>query len=160
MKNIYFDYYKGKFCKVKVLADEKGVLSISFVKKTFKPKPNKITCWALKEIEEYFNKKRKKFAFPVSYEFKGFQKKVMDYIKKIPSGKVFSYQEVAKGIGKEKAARAVGQALKNNPLPIIYPCHRIIRKDGSLGGFAGGLKVKENLLKLEGFINGKPSFFV
>lgn len=156
----YFDFYKTPFCKIKVMADEKGVNSIIFVKKISKPNPNKFTNWALKELDLYFKKGNSKFTFPVSFQFKGFQKKVMDFIKRIPYGKVCSYEDVAKGIGSMRAFRAVGQALKRNPLPILFPCHRVIRKDRSLGGFSGGLKVKENLLKLEGFINEKPSSFV
>ncbi|MEJ5165462.1 MAG: methylated-DNA--[protein]-cysteine S-methyltransferase [Thermoanaerobaculia bacterium] len=156
----YYDFYKAPFCKIKIVADEKGVSSIVFVKNISKPNPNKITRWALKEIDLYFKKGNLKFTFPVSFQFKGFQKKVMDFIKKIPYGSVCSYEDVAKGIGNKRAFRAVGQALKRNPLPILFPCHRIIRKDGSLGGFTGGLKTKENLLKLEGFINEKPSSFV
>lgn len=161
MKNIYFDFYKTPFCNLKIVADEKGVFSISFVKKISRPKPNIITKRAKEELNSYFSKKIKSFTFPVSFKFTGFQKKVMDFIKKIPYGKVYSYKEVAKGIGNKNSSRAVGQALKNNPLPIIFPCHRVIKSDGTLGGFAGGLKVKENLLKLEGFeINDKPFRFV
>lgn len=160
MKDNFFDFYNASFCKIKVMADEKGVKSISFVKNISKSNPNKITRWALRELDLYFKGKNTEFTFPVSFEFKGFQKKVMDYIKNIPYGKVCSYEDVARGIGKKRASRAVGQALKRNPLPVLFPCHRVIRKDGSLGGFSGGLKIKENLLKLEGFINAKPSLFV
>ena len=68
---------------------------------------------------------------------------------KIPIGQTRSYQWVAKMIGKPKAVRAVGQALKKNPFPLIIPCHRVVREDGSLGGYAGGTKKKEMLLRLE-----------
>ena len=68
---------------------------------------------------------------------------------KIPIGQTRSYQWVAKKIGKPKAVRAVGQALKKNPFPLIIPCHRVVREDGSLGGYAGGTKKKEMLLRLE-----------
>lgn len=161
MKDIYYDYYKSKFCILKVLSDEKAVICIKFVKKVQKSKPNKITKLAIKEIEGYFNHKIKNFTFPVSKNFKDFQKLVLNYIKKIPYGKVKTYKDVAKGCGKDKAYRAVGQVLKRNPIPLYFPCHRVLKTDGSLGGFAGGLKLKENLLKLEGFkINGPTSKFV
>lgn len=68
----------------------------------------------------------------------------------IPYGETRSYRWVAEQIGRPQAQRAVGQALGRNPVPIIVPCHRVIRSDGSLGGFGGGLDVKETLLRLEG----------
>ena len=82
-----------------------------------------------------------------------FQLKVWNYLKKIPKGKVKTYLEVAKGIGKPKAFRAVANAVGKNPYPPKIPCHRVIRSDGSLGGYsgAGGIKTKINLLKKEGF---------
>lgn len=79
-----------------------------------------------------------------------FQQKVLRATSAIPRGKVSTYQCIAKQIGKPKAARAVGRALANNPFPLIIPCHRVIRSDGSLGGYQGGLKMKRALLKKEG----------
>ena len=80
-----------------------------------------------------------------------FQLKVWNYLKKIPKGKVKSYLEVAKGIGKPKAFRAVANAVGKNPYPPLIPCHRVIRSDGSLGGYSGkgGIKEKRRLLFLE-----------
>ena len=78
-----------------------------------------------------------------------FTRKVLNDTRKIPFGKTTTYGEIAKRIGHPKASRAVGQALGANPLPIIIPCHRVIRKDKSLGGFAYGLKWKKILLTLE-----------
>jgi methylated-DNA-[protein]-cysteine S-methyltransferase len=80
-----------------------------------------------------------------------FQLKVWNYLKKIPKGKVKSYLEVAKGIGKPKAFRAVANAVGKNPYPPLIPCHRVIRSDGSLGGYSGkgGIKEKRRLLLLE-----------
>lgn len=78
-----------------------------------------------------------------------FQKKVYQIVKTIPYGEVRSYQWVAEKIDKPRAARAVGQALKKNPWPIIIPCHRVIRKDGSLGGFSAGAAKKFSLLNAE-----------
>jgi len=68
---------------------------------------------------------------------------------KIPLGQTRSYKWVAQAIGKPKAVRAVGQALKNNPFPLIIPCHRVIKEDGALGGYAGGKNTKKTLLSLE-----------
>jgi methylated-DNA-[protein]-cysteine S-methyltransferase len=80
-----------------------------------------------------------------------FQLKVWNYLKKIPKGKVKSYLDVAKAIGKPKAFRAVANAVGKNPYPPLIPCHRVIRSDGSLGGYSGkgGINEKRRLLFLE-----------
>ena len=79
-----------------------------------------------------------------------FTQKVLKELRKVPWGDVKTYGWLAKKIGKTGAARAVGQALKRNPIPIIIPCHRIIRDDGTIGGFSMGVNIKERLLALEG----------
>ena len=81
-----------------------------------------------------------------------FQLKVWNYLKKIPRGKIKTYSEVAKAIGKPLAVRAVANAIGKNPLAPQIPCHRVIRSDGSLGGYSGkgGIKTKKLLLKKEG----------
>ncbi len=81
-----------------------------------------------------------------------FQLKVWNYLKKIPRGKVKTYSEVAKAIGKPLAVRAVANSIGKNPLAPQIPCHRVIRSDGSLGGYSGkgGVKTKRLLLKKEG----------
>ena len=83
-----------------------------------------------------------------------FQVKVWRYLKKIPVGSTKTYSEVAKAIGKPLAVRAVANAIAKNPYPTQIPCHRIIRSNGSLGGYSakGGLKTKKKLLKKEGII--------
>ena len=82
-----------------------------------------------------------------------FQLKVWSYLKKIPKGKIKTYAQVAKAIGKPKAVRAVANAIGKNPFPPKIPCHRVIRSDGKLGGYSakGGIKTKKKLLKNEGF---------
>ena len=81
-----------------------------------------------------------------------FQLKVWEFLKKIPKGSVKTYADVAKGIGKPKAVRAVANAIAKNPFPPRIPCHRVIRSNGSLGGYSGkgGVKTKAILLKREG----------
>ena len=79
-----------------------------------------------------------------------FSAKVLKQACKIPRGKVATYSGLAAKLGKPRAARAVGTALANNPFPIIIPCHRVVRADGSLGGFGGGLRMKRELLHREG----------
>jgi len=80
-----------------------------------------------------------------------FQLKVWNYLKKIPKGKVKSYKDVAKAIGKPLAVRAVANAIGKNPYPLKIPCHRVIRSDGTLGGYSGkgGIQQKRHLLKTE-----------
>jgi len=79
-----------------------------------------------------------------------FTQKVLTIVRQIPYGVVYSYGEVAEMLGDKKKARAVGQALRKNPFPIIIPCHRVIKGDRTLGGYTGGLRLKRWLLQNEG----------
>jgi len=79
-----------------------------------------------------------------------FQQRVLRAVSAIPYGQVRTYQFIAKQIGNPKAARAVARALATNPFLLVIPCHRVIRSDGKLGGYRGGLKMKRRLLKSEG----------
>ena len=101
------------------------------------------------QLTAYENKTLK--TFNLNYLFKGtdFQKKVWNALTEIPYGETLSYQELAIKIGHPKAARAVGQACNRNPIGIIVPCHRVIGTDHRLTGYAGGLELKEKLLKHE-----------
>lgn len=101
------------------------------------------------QLMAYENKTLK--SFNLNYLFKGtdFQKKVWNALTEIPYGETMSYQELAIKIGHPKAARAVGQACNRNPIGIIVPCHRVIGSDHRLTGYAGGLELKEKLLKHE-----------
>ena len=102
-------------------------------------------------LKAYFSGER--VDFPELLDLAGatpFQREVWETARFIPYGEVRSYGWVAARIGRPKAARAVGQALGRNPLPVIIPCHRVLAGDGSLGGFSGGLEMKRLLLKLEG----------
>ncbi|NTW76585.1 MAG: MGMT family protein [Syntrophaceae bacterium] len=84
-----------------------------------------------------------------------FSAKVLKQTSKIPRGEVTTYSGLAAKIGSPAAARAVGTALANNPFPLVIPCHRIVRADGSLGGFGGGIKMKKELLDKEGVVSDK-----
>ena len=91
--------------------------------------------------------------FDVEIDISGespFTQKVLQELQKIPYGKVRSYGWIGKRLGYEMAARAVGQAAKRNPIPIIIPCHRVIAEGGKLGGFSSGTEIKKKLLSLEG----------
>ncbi len=97
----------------------------------------KVLVRAIEQLNEYFHEKRKQFDLPFEFVGTEFQKKVWKQVSEIPFGKVWSYQDVAIGIGKQNAVRAIGQANKANKLPIFIPCHRVIGKNKRLTGYAG-----------------------
>ncbi len=102
------------------------------------------------QIEEYFARERKVFELPISLRGTSFQQEVWAGLIRIPYGVVVSYGELARDLGRPKTYRAVGQANARNPIPIVVPCHRVVASDG-LGGYAGGLDMKLELLTLEGY---------
>jgi methylated-DNA-[protein]-cysteine S-methyltransferase len=102
-----------------------------------------------KQLDEYFAGKRKKFDLKLAPSGTAFQREVLTALRQIPYGETRSYQDIASGVGRPRAVRAVGAANGRNPLPIIIPCHRVIGANGSLTGFGGGLPVKQYLLDLE-----------
>jgi methylated-DNA-[protein]-cysteine S-methyltransferase len=102
-------------------------------------------------LDRYLQGREVDFEIEVDISHLGtFTQNVLDELRSIPYGETRTYGWLAKKVGKPGAARAVGQALKRNPIPIILPCHRIIRDDGSIGGFSMGINIKERLLALEG----------
>ncbi len=110
----------------------------------------KILAQAVTELNEYFAHKRQKFTVPLEIIGTPFQKKVWKALRGIPYGQTSSYKDIAGRIRHGKAMRAVGTANGCNPHAIIVPCHRVIAHDGTLGGYAGGLTIKSQLLALEG----------
>lgn len=102
-----------------------------------------------REMLEYFSGKRRKFEIPLRLIGTDFQFKVWMELAKIPYGETVSYGELAKRIGKPKAARAVGMANHRNRLQFVLPCHRVIGGDGGLTGYAGGQELKKSLLEME-----------
>jgi len=101
------------------------------------------------QLAEYFAGTRKSFDLPLDFSGTPFQKQVWSELLNIPFGQTRTYAEVANAIGRPRAFRAVGAANGKNPISIVAPCHRVIGKDDSLTGFAGGLKAKERLLGIE-----------
>jgi methylated-DNA-[protein]-cysteine S-methyltransferase len=103
------------------------------------------------QLREYFAGARSGFDLSLDLDrLTPFQRSILQAIRNIPRGAVWTYGQVAQTIGKPKASRAVGQALGNNPVPIVVPCHRVVAGGGSLGGYRGGLDRKKLLLHLEG----------
>ncbi|QSO49674.1 methylated-DNA--[protein]-cysteine S-methyltransferase [Alicyclobacillus mengziensis] len=105
---------------------------------------------ALEQLEQYFAGIRHTFTLPLVLRGTEFQKAVWEYLLTIPYGETRSYGDVARAIGREKAVRAVGQANRANPVPIVVPCHRVIGQTGALTGYAGSqVHLKAALLNLE-----------
>lgn len=101
------------------------------------------------QLNEYFAGKRKIFDLPVDSKGTAFQKAVWRELQKIPYGETRSYEDIAVAIGNKKAVRAIGQANGRNPIMIVVPCHRVIRKNGDISAFACGVEAKRYLLNLE-----------
>ncbi|HXW59712.1 MAG TPA: methylated-DNA--[protein]-cysteine S-methyltransferase [Solirubrobacteraceae bacterium] len=103
------------------------------------------------ELDEYFNGGRRRFELTLDRALIGpFSRRVLGATSRIPYGQVLSYQEVAAKAGSPRGSRAAGNALGSNPIPIVIPCHRVLRTGGALGGYGGGLERKRWLLELEG----------
>jgi methylated-DNA-[protein]-cysteine S-methyltransferase len=107
------------------------------------------TAGVRKELSEYANGRRKTFEVPLAFAGSEWQRAVWMELTRIPFGETRSYGEVADALGRPGAARAVGSANARNVLPVVVPCHRVIAADGTLGGFNGGLHLKERLLEHE-----------
>ena len=104
---------------------------------------------ACRQLDEYFQGKRKEFDLPIDYAGTPFQEKVWKELQNIPYGETRSYEDIAARIGSPKAVRAVGQANNRNQILLIIPCHRVIHKNGDISGFACGIESKKYLLNLE-----------
>ncbi|AGH94544.1 methylated-DNA--[protein]-cysteine S-methyltransferase [Pseudobdellovibrio exovorus] len=101
------------------------------------------------QIGEYLAGKRQEFNIPIQMDGTAFQKRVWARLAQIPYGETRSYKDIAKELKDANASRAVGTANGRNPISLIVPCHRVISSDGTMGGYAGGLSIKEMLLNLE-----------
>lgn len=101
------------------------------------------------QIQAYFNKKLHSFDLPLLPQGSAFQKRVWEALGQIPYGERRSYKDIAKAINNPNASRAVGNANNANPLMILIPCHRVVRENGEIGGYALGKKIKTKLLELE-----------
>lgn len=107
------------------------------------------------QLDEYFAGTRQTFDLPIDWSLiRGFAERVLKATASIPYGQTMTYAEVAAMAGNPRAVRAAGNALGSNPLPIVIPCHRVVRTGGSLGGYTGGVSKKEFLLGLE---SGSPN---
>ncbi len=140
-----------------IAGDRQGVRCICFPKvgKAVKPERGWIesnsgaVAETVAQLRQYFAGRRTEFDLPLAPQGTQFQLAVWREMQRIPYGQTISYGELARRIGNPKASRAVGSANGANQIPIVIPCHRVIAAGGKLGGFGGGLPVKEALLALE-----------
>ena len=159
-ESIYFDYAKTRFGAFQLTASERGLTAIRFpgqftVKEKSNGKTPKSARKALQAgnqfLKRYFSGKWEPgFRVPIDWQnLSIFEARVLKALRKTPPSSVTNYSALAEKSGSPGGARAVGNALGRNPLPVLIPCHRVVRKDQSLGGFSGGLNWKRRLLKLE-----------
>lgn len=142
--------YHSPFGDMELDYEEDAVTALKMAaKKAVGEAPEGLALAVFRELDEYFQGKRKTFDIPLRTHGTPFQEKVWAALRAIPYGEVRSYKEVAEAIGHPKAYRAVGMANNANPIFIIVPCHRVIGSDGSLTGYGGGLPMKKALLSLE-----------
>lgn len=165
--DVAYDEVDSPIGRLVVATTAKGLVRISFPTETeglvldelarrLSPRvvraPRKVAAVA-RELDEYFAGRRKRFDVPLDWSLVGpYARKVLRATAAIPFGKVSTYREVATKAGNPAASRAAGNALGSNPIPVVVPCHRVLRTNGTLGGYGGGLDVKEHLLRLEGVL--------
>ena len=137
--------------RLTIAADNQGITEIHFgvMELPMDYAPSALTNRAATEIQEYFAGKRTTFDIPLHPQGTPFQLEVWAELQNIPYGKTVTYADIAALLGKPKSYRAVGSANNKNPIPILIPCHRVIGANGSLTGYASGLKIKKYLLDLE-----------
>ena len=155
--------FKSPVGQLSILAVKEGVIKIVFENESMEKmekwcrnhlgmgivEGTDFTTEAQSQILNYLSGKRTSLDFPVVHLNAPIRKRVLEAERNIPYGQTRSYGEVAQMVGRPKAIRSVGSANANNPLPLYFPCHRIINSNGTLGGFGWGVEVKQYLLNLE-----------
>jgi O-6-methylguanine DNA methyltransferase len=156
MQTIYYSVVETPVGNLLLVASQRGLRYIHFGGHLPEHGKNEVWIESPEELQPYQEQLRAYFSgelreFTCKLDLKGtdFQKKCWNALLRIPYGKTCSYAEIARQVGSPRAFRAVGQANHNNPIPIVVPCHRVITSGGTLGGYGGGLEVKEKLLRLE-----------
>ena len=150
---IYSQTYQSPMGPILITIDTRlnSLIELKFVKTSLpKSKPPPLIKKITKQLDEYFSKKRTIFDIPIQYNGTPFQNKVWEELLKIPYGNTLSYGDIAKKLGKPPlTSRAIGTANSKNKIAIIIPCHRVIRSNGKLSGYAGGIDKKIWLLNHE-----------
>lgn len=155
MKRLY--YYETPIGKLGIAEEYGFITNICFMNskqpldaKLYETETIKET---FNQLCEYFRRERDEFDIPLNPAGTDFQQTVWSELLNIPYGETRSYKDIATELNSEKAIRAIGSACNKNPIPIIIPCHRVISSDGSLTGYAGGLDIKQKLLRIEGYLD-------
>lgn len=148
---MYYYRYNTPIGELYIESDDEFLLSIS----VYKPRSSKLFESEIikethKQLAEYFNHERVTFDLPLQLGDSDFQKRVYTAMINVAYGTTASYKELAEAAKSPKAYRAVGSVCAKNPYPIVVPCHRILKSDKSLGGYAFGLEMKIKLLEIEG----------
>ncbi len=128
---------------LEIVEFEKKLVAINFAKYQTHPLDGSLILQEAKwQLEAYFDAKRKDFNLPLEFNCSDFHKEVYTALMNTPYGSTLTYKELAELVGKPSSARAIGSAMANNPFPIIVPCHRVLKSDGSLGEYTGGKGAK------------------
>jgi methylated-DNA-[protein]-cysteine S-methyltransferase len=162
VEEIYYDSVSSPIGKIWMASDRVGVRLLRFRlrEEEFLKELRELRGWHTRadqefnrgvseEIRAYFEGKVVRFSSPLHPVGSPFDMKVWEAVQKIPLGETCSYQEVAQEVGNPRGCRAIGGANRRNPIPLLIPCHRVIKKDGGLGGFSSGTEIKEWLLRFE-----------
>lgn len=152
MKSIF--YYETIIGEIGIADNGKGITNIYIknklkIEKDIEIRETKLIKEAVNQLNEYFSGERINFSISLDPEGTEFQHKVWNELINIPYGETRTYKEIAEKIGNSKAARAIGMANNKNPILMMIPCHRVVGKNKSLVGYAGGLEMKERLLEIE-----------
>lgn len=148
---MYFYTYNTKIGNITIVATNDYITNLYINYNNIKAiqEETKLISQTANEIKEYLDGNKKSFSIPIKTEGTIFQNKVWQALLKIPYGETRSYKDIAININNSKAYRAVGTAIKNNPIPIIIPCHRVIKSNKDIGNYAYGIDIKKELLNLE-----------
>lgn len=155
---MYYTIIKSPMCDIILVGDEDGLRNLHLNtlkgKRTFEIEKSWIQSEeffskVIEQLDKYFSGELTNFTIKLNPSGTDYQKKVWNEISKINYNEILTYKDIAIRIGNPNASRAVGMANSKNPIPIIIPCHRVIGSNGKLTGFAHGLEIKEELIKLE-----------
>lgn len=150
---MHYDYLNSPLGTLTLCCEDDHLEEIRFGKQppeNAEHKSSRTLDAAARQLKEYFAGERQTFDLPLSPRGTEFQRQVWRQLQAIPYGETRSYQWQASRMGKPRATRAVGAANGRNPIPIVIPCHRVIGSNGKLTGYAGGLHIKQQLLRIEG----------
>jgi len=142
-------YYDSPIGFLQIDTQEGCIVGVKIVPQVKEGEKDPLAEECAKQIREYLEGERTHFDLPIRLTGTAFQRQVWEELGRIAYGQIASYGDIAAALGKKGAARAVGAACGKNPVWILVPCHRVVGKNGTLTGYAGGVEIKERLLQLE-----------